>query len=90
MLRRLTAKQFLDWERYDLIEPFGEVRADWRAASIVAMIANVNRPSKQPAYPMADFLLKFIEEAKRTQTPEEQLAIAKMIAASYSVHDKDM
>ena len=52
MLRRLTAKQFRMWEIYSELEPFGELRADYRAASIVQMIYNVNRGEKQKALPL--------------------------------------
>lgn len=88
MLRRLTAKQFLEWEHYARLEPFGELRADYRAALIASVIANVNRGSKQKPYTLEDFLLKFAEEPVRKQTVEDQLAVAKMIAMMYSTTDK--
>jgi hypothetical protein len=80
MLRELTAKQFIAWEHYAQLEPFGEVRADWRAASIATTIANVYRGKSAP-FKMEDFLLRF---------PDEQLAIARAIATAYSVSDRDM
>jgi hypothetical protein len=89
MLRKLTAKQFAGWEHFFQLEPFGFTRDDWHAASIATTIANVNR-GKNAAYKMEDFLLKFSEEPSRKQTPEVQLAIARAIAASYSVGDKEL
>ena len=85
ILKGLTAQQFLRWELYSMFEPFGEERADYRAASIAAVIANVNRSKKQKPYKIEDFLLKFGEaEPKKKQTWQEQLAIMKLLAASYS------
>lgn len=85
----LTARQLLDWERYSQIEPFGEERDDYRAASIASTIANVNRGAGQRAYSLSDFLLKFNSPMHtHTQTVEEKIAIIKAIAASYSAGDK--
>jgi hypothetical protein len=43
------------------LEPFDETREDWRTATILAMIANVNRdPEKTPrAYEPRDFVPLF-------------------------------
>jgi hypothetical protein len=88
MLRRMTSKQFLGWEHFAEIEPFSfdrELRADYRAASIVQVIANVNRGKGQRAYTIGDFLLKF-DEAKpeRKKTWQEMQKVAYMIAAAYN------
>jgi len=91
MLRSLTAKQFAEWEHYARLEPFGEVRDDYRAASIAVMIANVNRGPKQPSYKLEDFLLKFGDDVQqnRPQTWQEKLAIARAIVVAFSVPTKD-
>lgn len=78
----LTAKQLKAWEHYAELEPFDETRADWRAASIVTMIANVNRDPKKKGYAMKDLVLKFNDEpVKRTQTWQDQDAMLRVIAA---------
>lgn len=87
MLRKMTAKRFLEWEHYSRIEPFGEQRGDYQAASIATVIANSTRGTKQEPFKIEDFLLKF-EEPKKRQTPDQQLAIARMIAAMYSATQK--
>lgn len=83
MLRRMSIRQFREWQAYAVIEPFGEIRADYRAASISATIANVNRDAKKHARPfqISDFLLRFGTEmrGRQTQTWQQQKAIAKMI-----------
>ena len=85
----MTAKQFAGWEHYAALEPFGEVRGDWRAASIREMIYNMAVDPKHKK-PLKDFLLKFeaIEAPKASETPpakqsiEEQIRIIRIIAAT--------
>jgi hypothetical protein len=70
---------------YYELEPFGEERADYRTASIVQMLYNVNRSSKSKALELKDFLLSFGEqEPKPKQTPEQQFAILKVLAAMHA------
>lgn len=89
MLRSLTAKQFAGWRQYAAIEPFEfdtETRADYRAALIAQVIANVNRGEKQKAFTLKDFLLSF--EEKEPPTPEQRrashLLFIKSIAQAYA------
>lgn len=91
MLRSLTAKQFQAWEHYAQLEPFDETRADYRAASIVQVIANVNRGKNQAAYTLQDGLLRFGEpRSSRRQTWQEQKQIAYAICMAYSVPAKEL
>lgn len=86
MLRSLTAKQYAAWEHYAQLEPFDEERADYRAASIVQTLANINRPAKSKPYKLVDFLLQFEGSPKREkpkQTWAEQEAIFKLLAAGF-------
>ena len=87
ILRGLTAKQFRAWEHYAELEPFDETRADYRAASIVQMLYNVNRGSKQKAVALEDVVLKFGAQEKKDQqkqTPQQQFAILKVLAAMHA------
>lgn len=91
MLREMSWPQFAEWIAYSQIERFDEVRADLRAASICAMLANIHRNTKKRAQPfnVSDFLLSFGEETpKRRQTWQEQKMIAQMIVAAYNGPDK--
>jgi tRNA uridine 5-carbamoylmethylation protein Kti12 len=81
MLRRLTARQFINWEIYDAIEPFGQLREDYRTAQIVSLLYNVNRGKHDKAKSVEDFLLKF-EEPQPKQTWQEQLTYMKIFAAA--------
>lgn len=92
MLRNLTAKQFADWERYAQLEPFSEARADYRAASIVQILANIHRGEKQKLYTLEDFVLKFGEAesaAPKRQTWQEQKSVFQVLAAAYSKPAKE-
>ena len=90
MLRSITATQFLEWTHYDLIDPFGEWRSDYRSAEIVTMLANVNRDAKKrkEPYRVTDFITKFgersAESLKPKQTVEQQVSIAKLIAGAFN------
>jgi Protein of unknown function (DUF4035) len=84
MLRRLTAKQFRNWEIYHDLEPFGEIRADYRAASIVQIVHNMNRGPKTKALTLQECMLKFETEPKKQQSWQTMQSIAKMIAMAYN------
>lgn len=92
MLRELTAKQFMEWEAYARMEPFNELRDDFRAARICEVIWNVAVASKEHQRPIQDFLLKWkqVAEVNKKQTWEDKLAIAYAICASYSVDDAEL
>jgi hypothetical protein len=87
LLRTISARQFFGWQHFAEVEPFTfnkELRADYRTASIVQMIANVNR-GKRKAYSLDEFLLKF-DDAKppAKKTWQEMQKVAYMIAAAYN------
>ncbi len=70
---------------YHELEPFGDMRADYRTASIVQMLYNINRGKNQKALELKDFILTFGEqEQKPKQTPEQQFAILKVLAAMHA------
>jgi len=89
MLRSLSAKDFIEWEAYASLEPFGEIRADWRAASIREMVHNTQVEQKSRR-PVKDFLLTFSESETATkQGWQYQLAVAKIIAHSQAAKVRD-
>lgn len=69
MLSELTAKQFMGWECYSALEPFGAFREDHRIAYIVQMLHNVN-VKKEHQKPLKDFLLQFDDVEPEEQAPE--------------------
>lgn len=87
LLRKTSARQFFEWQYFAEVEPFTfnrELRADYRTASIVQMIANVNR-GKRKAYSLDEFLLKFDDAKPPTKKSwKDMQKIAYMIAAAYN------
>ncbi len=65
------------------IEPFGERRADLRAAIVAALIANVNRDPKKQREPFTvdDFMPKFeqLAEPPQKQTWQQQKAMLQSL-----------
>ena len=64
---------------YERIEPFGELRADYRAAQIVAMTHNTCMDEKHQKR-IESFLLKFGEQKAAKQSVEEQIQAIKALA----------
>lgn len=56
--------QFVEWAAYARLEPFGEERADLRAALITAKIHNVNATKRSDLVSPLDFMPKFGEAGK--------------------------
>ena len=89
MLRSLTAKQFIEWEHYARLEPFDELRADYRTASIREMLHNMAVVAKHRK-PLDYFLLKYGDavedepEQRQGQTWQEKKAVAYSIALAYT------
>jgi len=57
--RRMSSREMSEWQVYEAIEPFGERRADYRAASLCHIIAVANGAKNVE---LKDFLLSNGEE----------------------------
>lgn len=97
MLARMTFDDFLNWRAFDLIEPFGDRRADYHAASICAAIFNaaLMRGGSKKRVRVSDFLLEFkdaetkIEEQQGPNAGWQRMKwIAKMFVASSKATEK--
>ena len=62
---------FYEWMEHHRRNPFGEERADLRAAIIAATIANANRGKRGKRYKPKDFMPRFGKNRKRVQTAKE-------------------
>lgn len=76
MLRGLTAKEFSEWFAYAQIDPFNELRADYRAAAIERTVFNVAVEAKH-RHKLEDFLLRFGQEPEKTEAQLEQEALER-------------
>ena len=74
LLRDTSASEMAHWKAYSCLSPFGEERADFRNAMLMAQIASMFGPKKGRRPKVSDFLPKFAAK-KRKQTPEEMWAI---------------
>ena len=79
LLGEISSRQFAEWMSWYANEPFGEQRADLRAAIVAAVMSNRWRgKSERPLKPL-DFM-PFLK--KRQQTPEEMRAVLRGVLAS--------
>lgn len=80
--------EFVEWLAFSRIEPFGEERADWRAALVASVIAEVHRgrTKRRKPFQPKDFLLKF--EAKKAQSWQNQLQFVEMLNAAFGGTDE--
>ena len=71
----MSAKEYNLWLADYMIEPWGDVRADYRAAMICKMIL---MPHYEKEFDLEDFIVKFESvKPKQKQTPEQMFALLK-------------
>lgn len=58
VLRITSAREFTEWMAYDRLDPIGDDRADWNAASIACAVTNPHRTKKEP-YKVKDFMPQY-------------------------------
>jgi hypothetical protein len=64
LLGELDSRELTAWMAYEMVEPFGERRANLHAGIVAATVANVNRDKHARAYQPTDFMLEFGRERK--------------------------
>lgn len=62
----MSAAEFVRWMAFYKIDPWDEERADFRAATIAAIIANVNRGKGAKPFTEYDFMPHVPKEVKET------------------------
>ena len=69
MLREISHPQFLEWQAYYRIEPWGEWRADMRMAQMLSLYANAHRDGNKHPKPFtpADFMPDFAGDHPKTK-----------------------
>ena len=48
MLERMTSRQLAEWMAYDRLEPFGELRADYRNGLLIATMLRIMGEDADP------------------------------------------
>lgn len=77
LLRRIDARELIEWQAFYTLEPFGDERADLRAGVIAATMANAWRGKGQKAASPQDFVMKF---GRREDVSPDMLRLAAMKA----------
>ena len=72
LLCRLTARELREWELYYSLEPFGEQRADMRAALIAMTTAQVMGGKKAQKLKLRDFMLYPEPQQEKKQSESYQ------------------
>lgn len=78
MLAGMSSRQLAEWQAFWRVEPFGELREDWRWACLLATLANMMRGEKQEPVGPQNFLpvLDPTGESEPPLTPSERAAAA--------------
>jgi len=67
MLAQMPWRVFVEWMQYAQVEPFGEERADVRAAIVATTVANcMGREKGKPPFKLADFMPQFEQPERKT------------------------
>jgi hypothetical protein len=83
MLSLISSYELSEWMVEFENDPFGDQRADARAAMIATTIANVFRGKRSP-FKLETFMLKF---GKRIRTMAEQIAKVEQLNAIFGGKD---
>lgn len=80
---QIEVSELHEWMAFFAIEPWGAVRADYRAGVVASTLVNVNggKKGKKPAQ-ASDFFALYKNHNSRQQTNKQQMNIMKRIARS--------
>ena len=81
--QRMSSAEFTEWKAYQMLEPFGEWRADVRAALVSSVIANcLGQKADGGSFEVRDYMLDFSgSRAEERKSPEEIMRKAKQASA---------
>ena len=75
----MTSAELSEWMQYYTIEPFGQWRDNWHAATLAAMLFNINRAKGQQAAKASDFMY-MDQEAAEQKRDAETLALLRSVS----------
>lgn len=80
LLARCDSRELTEWMAFESLEPWGDQVTDWRFARLMALVANVNRGSKNdPVAKPDDFMPDFDGALKQARRPR-QLSLEESVA----------
>jgi hypothetical protein len=71
LIYRIEYEQYCTWLAYNQLDPFLSERDDWRSASIVNMIHNVNTTKVENLTSVSDWMPKSVEQRLEEEEQEE-------------------
>lgn len=77
MLAEMTSSELTAWMAFFKLEPFGELRADFREAAHMALVANMNRKKGSKRFKPEDFMPVW-DERDRAQSDAQAMMAAFM------------
>ena len=77
----MSFDEFIRWLAFSSLEPFGDERADWHNAMLLAQQANMNRKKGKQAYKPQKFLLKFRREEPGQSMRQMEMAMMAQFSA---------
>jgi hypothetical protein len=74
LLRCLDSHQLSEWIAFAGLEPFGDLRADFRAGQIAATLANVHRGKETEPFHASDFFSTLADAGRKS--PDSPVLLA--------------
>lgn len=87
----MSYSEFVEWQGYYQIEPWDELRADWRSGLVAAVLANVNRKKDSKTYKPDDFMPKFTgpkDDADDWRVMQDRIRLAGAMAGAMNKSKK--
>ena len=87
---RCDSREFAEWCAFYRKDPWGDQRADLRAAELSAMFANVHRKEGAPERSARDFMHFLPPEPETPQPVERQISIARKLKEALDASQKSI
>lgn len=79
MLANMQANEFIEWQRFYALEPFGARFEELHLAALRCQISNYLRAKNQPAINITEFMMSAVQ---KQQTPKQSISEAFKILSS--------
>lgn len=91
-MSRISSRELTEWQAYNQFDPLDhQERADWRAAMLAALLAEINRNKKKrrKPYTAQDFMPEYkpTRSGNGQQTPNQMLALVEIWNAAFGGKD---
>ena len=67
--QEVSSREFVEWAAFYGLEPFGDMREDFRIAQLCSIMANAWRGKRGRTYRLKDFM-PFLHSPHRFETPD--------------------